>query len=169
MPAEKHDYDAGKSWTGGVEQSNITELLMDSGAASPVRPCRMTAGYSCDAFRNATDTQVTSQGMLKAKSQSILGARRECHCDSHDRARCPILSVGPALWQKRLLSSWKMNADTGHTRRAERYSFTSTMVCITSHESELSESCPLEDSRNVHEPPAVDCERDHVVDTRILT
>ena len=54
-----------------VEQSNITEFLMDSGAASQVRPCRMTAGYSCDAFRNATDTQVTSQGMLKAKSQLI--------------------------------------------------------------------------------------------------
>ena len=29
-----------------VEQSNITELLMDSGAASHVKPCRMTAGHS---------------------------------------------------------------------------------------------------------------------------
>ena len=50
-----------------VEQSNITELLMDSGAASQVRPCRMTAGYSCDAFPNATDTQVTSQGYAESE------------------------------------------------------------------------------------------------------
>ena len=55
-----------------VEQSNITELLMDYGAASQVRPCRMTAGYSYEeAFLNATDTQVTSQGMVKAKSQLV--------------------------------------------------------------------------------------------------
>ena len=29
-----------------VEPSNITELLIYSGAASHVRPCRMTAGFS---------------------------------------------------------------------------------------------------------------------------
>ena len=49
-----------------VEQSNITELLMDSGAASHVRPCRMTAGFSYEeAFLADTDTQITSQGTLK--------------------------------------------------------------------------------------------------------
>ena len=54
-----------------VEQSNITELLLDSGAACRVLPCRVTVGYSCDAFLNATNAQVTSQGMLKAKSQLV--------------------------------------------------------------------------------------------------
>ena len=54
-----------------VEQLNITEFLKDYGAASHVRPCRMTAGYSCDAFLNASDTQVTSQGMLKVQSQLV--------------------------------------------------------------------------------------------------
>ena len=44
---------------------------MDYGAASHVMFCRVTAGYSCDAFLNATDTQVTSQGMLKAKFQLV--------------------------------------------------------------------------------------------------
>ena len=80
-----------------VETSNITELLMDSGAASHVRPCRMTAGYSYEeALLKATGAQVTSQGMLKAKSQLI---------DVHGEKvtvkamfelvsmRCPILSV----------------------------------------------------------------------------
>ena len=80
-----------------VEQSNITELLMESGAASDVRPCRMTAGYSCEeAFLNATHTQVTSQGMLKAKSQFV-----EVHGEKVTvkamfepvSKRCPILSI----------------------------------------------------------------------------
>ena len=43
-----------------VEQSNITELLMDYGAASHVRSCRVTTGCSCDAFLNATDTDYIS-------------------------------------------------------------------------------------------------------------
>ena len=80
-----------------VEQSNITELLMGSGAASHVRPCRMTAGYSYEeAFLNATGAQVTSQGTLKTKSQLV---------DVHGEKitvktmfemvtlRCPILSA----------------------------------------------------------------------------
>ena len=102
-----------------VEQSNITELLMDSGAASHVRPCRMTAGYSYEeAFLKATGAQVTSQVhgekiTVKAMFELLT-------------MRCPILS------EKRLLSSWKMNADTSNTRRTERYPFTSTMVCSQS-------------------------------------
>ena len=54
-----------------VEQSNITELLLDSGAACRVRPCRVTAGYSCDAFLTATGAQTTFQGTLEVKSQRI--------------------------------------------------------------------------------------------------
>ena len=54
-----------------VEQSNITELLLDSGAACRVRLCRVTAGYSCDAFLTATGAQTTFQGTLEVKSQRI--------------------------------------------------------------------------------------------------
>ena len=54
-----------------VEQSNITELLLDSGVASQVRPCRMTAGCSCDAFLTATGAQATFQGTVELKSQRI--------------------------------------------------------------------------------------------------
>ena len=42
------------------EQSNITELLLDSGAA-----------YFCDAFLTATGAQTTLQGTLEVKSQRI--------------------------------------------------------------------------------------------------
>ena len=71
---------------------------MDSGAASHVRPCRMTAGHSCEVtLLKATGAQVTSQGMLKAKSQMI-----ELHGEKVTvkatfelvSMRCPILSVG---------------------------------------------------------------------------
>ena len=52
-----------------VEQSNITELLLDSGAACRVRPCRVTARDSCDAFLTATGAQATFQGTLEVKSK----------------------------------------------------------------------------------------------------
>ena len=107
-----------------VEQSNITELLMDSGAASHVKQCRMTAGHSYDgAFLRATGAQVTSQGTLKAKSQLVdvhgekITAKTMFELVS---MRCPILCVG-ALSEKKLLPSWKMNAGTSHTRRTERH------------------------------------------------
>ena len=48
-----------------VEQSNITELLLESGAACRVRPCRVIAGYSCDAFLTATGARATFQGTWK--------------------------------------------------------------------------------------------------------
>ena len=54
-----------------VEQSNITGLLLDSRAACRVRPCRVSAGYSCDAFLTATCAHATFQSMLEAKSQRI--------------------------------------------------------------------------------------------------
>ena len=54
-----------------VEQANITELLLDSGAACRVRPCRVTAGYSRDAFLTATGAQTTFHGTLEVKSQRI--------------------------------------------------------------------------------------------------
>ena len=79
-----------------VEQSHITELLMDSGAASQVRPCRMTAGYSCDAFLNGTSTLVAFQGMLEAKSQLIEVPGEKLIVKAMIELvsmRCPILSV----------------------------------------------------------------------------
>ena len=48
-----------------VEQSNTT------GAACRVRPCRVTAGYSCDALLIATGAHPTFQGTLEVKSQRI--------------------------------------------------------------------------------------------------
>ena len=79
-----------------LEQSNITELLLGSGAACRVRPCRVTAGYSCDAFLDATDTQVTSQGMQKAKSQLVEVPGEKVTVKAMFELvsmRCPILSV----------------------------------------------------------------------------
>ena len=83
------------------EQSNITEPLMDSGAACHVCPCRMTVGYSCEeAFLTNTGAQVTSQGTLEVKSHLV---------DVHGEritvktvfelilARCSILSVGRSI------------------------------------------------------------------------
>ena len=55
-----------------VEQSNITELLLDSRAACRVRPCRVTAGYACeDAVLTATGPKATFQGTLEVKSQRV--------------------------------------------------------------------------------------------------
>ena len=48
-----------------------------------------------------------------------------------------------------------MSADTSHTRRTERYPLHEKNGVYHVHESELSESCPLEDPSNVGEPPAV--------------
>ena len=128
----------------------------------------MTAGYSCDAFRNATDTQVTSQGMLKAKSQSILGARRECHCDSHDRARCPILSVDRLVAkevvvvmenERRYRSYTKEQRDT--PSQVPWYVSRPRVRVVRVVSTGGFKKCPR--------TACSDCERDHVVDTRILT
>ena len=54
-----------------VEQSNITELLLDSRAACPVLPCRVTAGCSSDSFLTATGAQTTFRGTLEVRSQRI--------------------------------------------------------------------------------------------------
>ena len=80
------------------EQSNITELLMDSGAASHVRPCRMTAGYSYEeAFLKATGAQVASQGMLKGEVPVGRCARRKNHCEIHVRVgECEMSN--PECW-----------------------------------------------------------------------
>ena len=81
-----------------VEQSNMTELWMESGAASLVGPCRMTAGCSCgEALLKATEAQAASQGMLNAKCQLV-----EVHGEKITvrtmfelvSMKCPILSVG---------------------------------------------------------------------------
>ena len=51
-----------------VEQSNITELLLGSRAACRVRPCRVTAGYSCeDAVLTATGPKATFQGSPRSE------------------------------------------------------------------------------------------------------
>ena len=102
-----------------VEQSNITELLMDCGAASHARPCRVTAGYSCDAFLNATDTQTTPQGTLKAKSQlvEVPGEKVTVKVVS---TRFPILSVDRlvrkevvvVMENERRYKSYKKNRNT---------------------------------------------------------
>ena len=47
-----------------VEQSNITELLLDSGAACRVRPCRVTAGFPVMHSLTATGAETTFQGTL---------------------------------------------------------------------------------------------------------
>ena len=141
-----------------VEQSNITELLMDSGAAGHVRPCRMTAGYSSEeAFLKATGAQVTPQGTLKAKSQLL---------DVHGEKitvktmfelvsmRCPIQSVGRPVGKKvvvvmeneRRYKTYKKNREIPLHKYNGVYHV---------HESQLSESCPLEDPSNVDEPSAV--------------
>ena len=141
-----------------VEQSNITELLMDSGAASQVRTCRMTAGYSYEEpFLNATDTQVTSQGMLKAKSQLVEVPREKVTVKAMFELvsmRCPILSVDRLVGKEvvvvmedeRKYKSYKKNREIPLHKYHGVYHV---------HESELSESCPLEDSSDIDEPPAV--------------
>ena len=121
-----------------VEQSNITELLMDYGAASHVRPCRVAAGYSCDAFRNATDTQTTSQGILKAKSQlvEVLGEKVTVKAMFELMSmRCPILSVD-RLVRKEVVVVME-NERRYRSYKKNREIPTSTMVCITS----MSQSC----------------------------
>ena len=118
----------------------------------------MTAGCSYEeAFLNATDTQVTSQRMLKAKSQLV-----EVHGEKVTvkamfelvRMRCPILSVGRLVGKEvvvvmeseRRYKSYKKNREI----HLQKYNGVYHV-----HESELSESCSLEDPSNVDEPPAV--------------
>ena len=131
---------------------------MDSGAASHVTPCKMTAANSYEeAFLKATGAQVTSQSMLKAKSQLV---------DVHGEKitvkamfelvtmRCPILSVGRPVGKEvivvmeneRRYKSYKMNREILLHKYSGVYHV---------HESELSVSCPLEDPSDVDEPPAV--------------
>ena len=77
-----------------VAQSNITELLMDSGAASHVRPCRMTVGYSYKkVFLKATGAQVTSQGTRKAKSQLVDVHGEKNHCENYVRVGDHEMSI----------------------------------------------------------------------------
>ena len=140
-----------------AEQSNITELLMDYGAANHVRSCRVTAGNSCDAFLNVTDTQTTSQGMLEAKSQLIEESGEKVTVKVMFELvsmRCPILSVGRlerkefvvVMENERRYKSYKKNREIPLHKYNGVYHV---------HESELLESCPLEDPSNVDEPPAV--------------
>ena len=131
---------------------------MNYGAASHVRPCRMTAGCSYEeAFLNATDTQFTSQRMLKANSQLV-----EVHGEKVTvkamfelvSMRCPILSAGRLVGKEvvvvmeneRRYKSYKKNREIPLHKYNGLYHV---------HESELSESCPLEDPSNVDGPLAV--------------
>ena len=130
---------------------------MDSEAASQVRPCRMTACYSYEeAFLNAKDTQITSQGMLKAKSQLFEVPGEKVTVKAMFELvsmRCPILSVDRLVGQEvvvvmeneRRYKSYKKNREIPLHKYNGVYHV---------HESELSE-CPLGDSSNVDEPPAV--------------
>ena len=137
-----------------MEQYIITELLLDSGAACQVRACRVTTGYSCDAFLNGTETQVTSQGMLKAKSQLIEASGKKVTVKAMFELvsmRCPILSVDRlvrkdvvvVMENERRYKSYKKNREIPLHKYNGVYHV---------HESELSESCPLEDPSNVDEP-----------------
>ena len=130
---------------------------MDSGTASQVRPCRMTAGYSCDAFLNGTSTLVAFQGMLEAKSQLIEVPGEKLIVKAMIELvsmRCPILSVVRlaanevvvVMENERRYKSYKKNRQMPLHKYYGVYD---------DHESELSESCPLEDPSNVDEPPAV--------------
>ena len=140
-----------------VEQSNITERLMDSGAASHVRPCRVTAGCSWDAFLNATDTQITSQGILTAKSHLVEVPGEKVTVKAMIELvsmRCLILSIDrfvgkevvDVMENERRYKSYKKN------REIPRHKYNGVYHV---HESELSESCTLENPSNVDEPPAV--------------
>ena len=123
-----------------AEQSNITELFMDSGAAL-----------------KATGAQVTSQGMLKAKSHLI-----EVHGESVTvkamfelvSMRCRILSIGcfagkevvVVMENEQRYKSYEKNRETPlHKYHGVHHV----------HESELSESCPLEGPSDIDQPPAV--------------
>ena len=118
----------------------------------------MTAGCSYEeAFLNATDTQFTSQRMLKTNSQLV-----EVHGEKVTvkamfelvSMRCPILSSGRLVGKEvvvvmeneRRYKSYKKNREIP----LHKYNGVHHV-----HESELSESCPLEDPRNVDEPLAV--------------
>ena len=113
-----------------VEQSNITELLMDSGAASQMRPCSMTAGYSCDPFLNAADTQVAYQGKLKAKSQLVDVPEEKVTVKAMFELvsrRCPILSVDRLLRKVVVVVMENERRYKSHKKNRE-IPFTSTMV-----------------------------------------
>ena len=118
----------------------------------------MTAGYSFEeALLKATGAQVTSQGMLKAKSQLVEVPREKVTVTAMFELvsmRCPILSVDRlvrkevvvVMENERRYKSYKKNREIPLHKYHGVYHV---------HESELSESCPLEDPSNVDEPVTV--------------
>ena len=85
----------------------------------------MTAGYSYEeAFLNATDTQVTSQGMLKGKSQLV-----EVHGEKVTviamfelvSTRCPILSVGRLVGKEVVVVMENERRYKSYKENTERY------------------------------------------------
>ena len=131
----------------------------------------MTAAYSYkEAFLNATDTQVTSHGMLKAKSQLVEVPGEKVTVKAMFELvsmRCPILSVDRLVGKEVVVVKENERRYMSHKKNRERSLRKYTGVYHV-HESELSESCPMEDPSNVDEP-AVTERHDHAVDTRILT
>ena len=122
-----------------VEQSNITVLLLDSGAACRVRPCRVTAGYSCDAFLTATGAQATFQGTLEVKSQRIDVHGEKITVTTRFRlipVRRLIMSVCRPVG-KEVVVIMKSECSYKIIQKGQRYVFTSSMVCVKS----MSQSC----------------------------
>ena len=101
--------------------------------------CKMTAGYTYEeAFLKATGGQVTSQGMLKAKSRLV-----EVHGEKVMKAmfelesmRCPILSVGRLVGKEVVVVMENERRYKSYKKNRE-IPFTSTMMFITS----MSQSC----------------------------
>ena len=142
-----------------MDQSKTTELLLDSGAACRVRPCRVTAGYSCDAFLTATGAQAnTFQDTLEVKSQRIDVHGEKITVTSDHECLPSCRKRGCCHHGKRMQIQIVQKKD----REIRLHKFNS--VCEV-HESELSGLYSLKRS-NV-DGSSAECERDdQAVDTK---
>ena len=118
----------------------------------------MTAANSYEeAFQKATGAQVTSQGMLKLKSQLVVVHGEKITVKAMFELvtmRCPILSVGRPVGKEVIVVMENERRYKSYTKNSEILLHKYSGVYHV-HESELSESCPLEDPSNVDESPAV--------------
>ena len=113
--------------------------------------------YSCDAILTATDTQTTSQGMLKAKSQLVEVPGEQVTVKAMFELvsmRRPIMSVDRLMRKEVVVVMENERRCKSYKKNREIPLHKCNGVCHV-HESEFSESCPLEDPSNLNEPPAV--------------